>query len=182
MLLVQALKERKRQSRKAEGLRAKIKEHCSDVDIQEPLYGTVESQKAKINEWMQGHCDCMRNIADLTMAISRTNLDVDMTITVAGVDVSRPIAYWVIRRTERLAELQSKAWGSLTDRNIPHEQQHAVSSGGNPIVVKIRRYFDPEMRDKKIEDLEQEIANIDAGLEVVNATTEVLGLPDSWQS
>lgn len=182
MLLIEALKERKRQLRKAEDLRDKLKEYCADVEIQEPTYGTEQDQRNKIQEWIQGHRDCVRNVADLTMAISRTNLETDMTVRIGEKRVTKPVAYWVIRRTEKLAEAEIAAFSNLSDKGMPEKGGLKVNTptGSDTIIVKRRLYFDPAQRDVEIDWLREEISHIDAGLEVVNATTEVKGLSERW--
>lgn len=182
MLLIEALKERKRQLRKAEDLRGKLKEYCADVEIQEPVYGTEQDQRNKIQEWIQGHRDSIRNVADLTMAISRTNLETEMSVRIGEKTVTMPVAYWVIRRTEKLAELEIGAFSNLSDKGMPEKGGLKVNtpSGSDTIIVKRRLYFDPASRDREIELLQEEISRIDSGLEIVNATTEVKGLPERW--
>jgi hypothetical protein len=63
-------------------------------------------------------------------------------------------------------------WQSLTDRNLK-EQNLQTAPGGPVTEVRIRRYYEPAERDKKVELYRTEPSVIDATLEVTNATTDL---------
>jgi hypothetical protein len=188
------MKHKKAQLRKAADLRAKIKEHCADLDMQDPFYGSSEAQRGKVEEWLQSHADCIQNVIELQLAISSTNLREKITIKLDGKPVSKPIAYWVTRRTvsaqrrssagtDNLIDLEIQAWDSLSDRGIaPEATMNSPHGGGNPIITKRRLYFDPEVRDKNVSALKEEVTAIDSALEIANATTEVKGLSKRWSA
>ena len=75
---------------------------------------------------------------------SRTNLATDVTIELAGHQVTKCISEWIHRRKD-LAKLDLEMWAQLTDRNLKEGSLNATSGASKE--VKIRRYFDPRMRD-----------------------------------
>ena len=168
MKIIEAMKQIKDLQRKAEDLRQKIGNHSADLDYETPLY---ENQKLQVSEWLQAHSDIMKEILRLRFAIQRTNIVTEVTITLAGKDVTKSIAEWIHRRRD-LASFEQAAWAKLTDRGL--REGTITQSTGQPKEVKIRRYFDPLTRDQKLDEFRSEPHQIDATLEVVNAITDLI--------
>lgn len=175
MKIIEALKQTKILARKAEDLRTKIGAHCVDMDIEKPVYGgpdgSVELHRKQVDSWLQSHQDILREIEGLRLAVSRTNLLTIVDIELQGKKVSKPITAWIARRKE-LAPLDMKAWQMLTDRNL--KDQHFVETSGAKREIRVRRYYDPATRDNKVAALRDEPSLIDAALEIVNATTDII--------
>lgn len=156
--------------KKAEDLRAKIRDNSAFLNIETPPYG--EAQASQINSWLQAHHDLMREVELLRLAVQRTNLATKVTIELGGKQVTKTIAAWVHRRRD-LSRFEMGAWGELTDRKLK-ETNMQTSQGGPVTEIRIRRFFDAAERDRNIELYRSEPGIIDATLEVVNATTEVI--------
>lgn len=169
MKLIQAMKQLKELTTKAEDLREKVKKFCADLTIETPTY---PDQRAQIASWIQAHGDIVKRIGELRLAIQRTNLATAVTIELDGKQVTKPIASWIHRRRD-LAALEGAMWGQLSDRNLK-EQNLQTAPGGAVTEVRIRRYFDPAERDTKRELYRGEPSIIDGTLEVVNATTDLM--------
>ena len=173
MKIIEAMKEIKRLNEKAADLRKKVSVHCADLSYETAVY---PDGKAQVSEWIQSHTDTVQRIAELRTAIQRTNLATDVRIEIGGKPVTKNIAEWVHRRRD-LAKMDLDMWTMLTDRNL--KEGTAQQSAGQTVEVKIRRYYDPQERDKKIAMYREEIGKgglIDAALEVANAVTDVVGL------
>ncbi len=169
MKLIQAMKQLKELAIKADDLRAKVSKFCADLTIETPTY---VDQRGTVVGWVQAHSDILKLMADLRLAIQRTNIATLVTIELDGKQVTKPIASWIHRRRD-LAALEMEMWARLTDRNLK-EQNLQTTPGGAVTEVRIRRYYDPAERDAKRELYRSEPAIIDATLEVVNATTDIL--------
>jgi hypothetical protein len=169
MKLIQAMKQLKELTTKAEDLREKVAKFCADLTIETPTY---PDQRATIDGWIQSHGDIVKRIGELRLAIQRTNLATPVTIELNGVSVTKPIASWIHRRRD-LAALEGTMWSKLTDRNLK-EQNLQTAPGGAVTEVRIRRYYDPSQRDQKRELYRSEPSIIDGTLEVVNATTDLM--------
>ena len=174
MKIIEAMKKTKDLYIKANDLRDKIGANSADHDYQTPVY---PDQAGMIRGWLQAHSDIIQEIGSLQLAISRTNLSTSVTITLGDKQVTKTIAEWLYRRGPKdkkgTASLDLAAWSKLTDRNLKEGAVELVR-GNEPIVVKIRRYFDPIQRDKMIELYRSEPSLIDAALEVANATTDLI--------
>ena len=169
MKLIQAMKKLKDLNKKAEDLRAKVKQYAADLTIETPMY---PDQRRQVTEWIQAHSDILKEILNLRVAIQRTNLATDVKIELDGKHVVKSIAGWIHRRRD-LATLEMNMWQCLSDRGL--KESNIQTGPGLPITeVRIRRYFDPAERDAKHELYRSEPSVIDATLEVVNATTELM--------
>ena len=171
MKLIEALKQTKDLQRKASDIRDLIKRHCAISTLENPTYGDHVEQKRKVSEWLQSHRDLVKEILRLRVAIQRTNLQTDVTIELGGKQITKSIAEWIHRRRD-LAAQDLAVWKVLGDRGI--KEGHAPGPGGNLVEIKIVRYFDPETRDKMVDEFSSEPSLIDGKMEIANAVTDLI--------
>jgi len=168
MKIIEALKQIKYLVKKAEDLQQKIGSNCADMEFDQPLYSDM---KLKISEWLQAHTDVVREVQRLRFRLQKTNVMTSLTIPLNDVSVTRTIFEWVQRRKD-LAKLELDAWKKLTDRNLKDGQYQQTS--GQMGIMKMRRYYDPSEKERKISMLTMEPMLIDSALEIVNCTTDLL--------
>ena len=168
MKIIEAMKQIKDLMRKAEDLRQRVHVSAADLDIENPKY---ENQKEKVAGWIQAHSDILKEILRLRYAIQKTNISTMVKVELGGVVVEKSIAEWIHRRRD-LAKLDLDMWMRLSDRNLKDGQ--LTQSDGSKREVKVRRYYNPEERDEKSSMYKSEPLMIDARLEVVNATTDLI--------
>jgi len=168
MKIIEAMKQIKDLQRKAEDLRKKIQQCSADLDIETPLY---EDQFGKVKGWLQAHGDLCKEVLRLRVAIQRTNIVTNASVELGGKEVTKTIAEWIHRRRD-LAATELLAYKMLTDRGLKEGQ--IKQSTGETREVHIRRYYNPEERDKAIDFLQSEPLMIDSRLEVVNAVTDLI--------
>ena len=168
MKIIEAMKKIKELTIKAEDLRGKVKTYCADQSHETAVYG--ERQAEQVKEWIQAHGDVLKEILKLRVAIQRTNLETKVIIELDGKGVEKSIAEWIHRRRD-LSGLELATWQGIGDRGL-REGVIKTSTGEN-MEVKIRRYYSPVERDKRIELYRTEPSIIDRTLEVVNATTDI---------
>jgi len=175
MKIIQAMKKVQDDMKKIDDLQTKVSKYCADLDFENPTYGTVEAQRQQIKDWEQAIHDIIKGIELLRVAITKTNLATNVTIEINGVQVTKCITAWIMRRGVKnngLAGLEQKAWAVLTEKGL--KDGSAKMTSGETMAVKVRRYFDPAERDKKMELYRSEPALIDSTLEVINAITELI--------
>jgi 2-succinyl-5-enolpyruvyl-6-hydroxy-3-cyclohexene-1-carboxylate synthase len=169
MKLIEAMKRVKANKEKIADLQQRISGVSANLSFETPLYG--DQTKAKIEEWLQScHDTTLENVRLLT-AIARTNLQTTVTIKIGDNNITKSIAEWVWRRRE-YSGIDLVTWSKLTDRGL--KEGDVQSSPGIVTSVKIIRHYDPNLRDKKIAEFRTEPHEIDAALEVVNATTDLI--------
>lgn len=169
MKIIEAMKKIKDLQIKADDYRAKVKQYCAIQSIETPMYG--KDQAKKIEEWLQGHGDIIKEILTLRTAIQRTNLATNVSIELGGKAVTKSIAEWIHRRRD-LANLDKSVWECLTDRGL--KEGLLQNSQGEKIEVKLVRYYNPTERDEKMELYRSEPSIIDSTLEVTNAVTDLI--------
>lgn len=168
MKIIEALKQIKDLSRKCSDLAEKVKQYSADLDFETTVY---PDQTAQVQEWVQSHTDTIKEIARLRVAIQRTNILTMVKIALDGNVIEKSIAEWIHWRRD-LAKSQETLYKQLTDRNL--KEGAVQQSNGQVMNVKIRRYYDPKTRDKMIELYRSEPSIIDATLEVINATIDLM--------
>ncbi len=174
MKLIEAMKQLTALARKQDDLREKIGVYCTHTTLDTPVYGDKTTET--VSGWLQSHEDLSQEIARLKVAIQRTNLLTLVTITLGGKSVTKSIAEWIVRRGGKdkrgLAHSDQAAWAKLTDRSL--QGGFMKTSQGDPVEVKLVRNFDPLARDQKISLYRDEPGLIDAAMEIVNATTDLI--------
>jgi hypothetical protein len=169
MKIIEAMKLIKELQVKSEDLRKKVGENCANLDFETTMY---KEPQAQIGEWIQAHTDINKKILELRFAIQRTNIVTVVEIEIGGKNVKKTIAEWIHRRRD-LAKADETMWSKLTDRGLKEQRVQTVS-GGPVTEIKVKRYFDPLLRDAMIEIYRSEPGIIDRTLEVTNATTELV--------
>lgn len=174
MKIIEALKKIKDLKRKADDIKNKIAQNSADLDTETPNYGTVEKQKAQIEEWIQAHSDILKEILKLKIAIQKTNLAT--TIAVVAVEGKNPItksmAEWVIRRRD-LAPEEASVWQHLTNKRLqPITYKKPTDTEAS--IANVRKYYNQAHRDRQLEIYTSEPSKIDAALEIANATTDLI--------
>lgn len=169
MKLIEAMKEVKRLEEKMGDLINKIGKYCADWDFENATY---PDQKAQVGSWLQGVHDTAKECADLKMRIQKTNIATLVPIEMDGRKIEHSIAEWIMRR-RIYASFEEKAWKQLSDKGMSPTGAFK-SPTGDQKEFKMRLYYDPVERDKKIELYRSEPGIIDRTMEVMNATTELL--------
>ena len=169
MKIIEGMKKIKELQIKVDDLKKKVGTYCADQSHETAVYGA--NQKQKIDEWLQGHSDVLKEIMALRIAIQKTNLATNVDIEIGGVIVSKTIAEWIHRRRD-LAGQELTCWSSLTDRGL--KEGTILTSTGEKQEVKIRRYYEPSRKDKMMEMYRSEPNVIDRTLEVINAVTDLV--------
>ncbi|MCC7333578.1 MAG: hypothetical protein IT422_00685 [Pirellulaceae bacterium] len=174
MKIIEAMKQVVDLNRKQADLREKIALYCSHTTLDTPVYGDQTTET--VEGWLQSHEDISQEIARLKVCIQRTNLATLVSIQLGGKVVKKSISEWIVRRGGKnkngLASDDCKAWKCLSDRGL--KDGHFRTSQDVPMEVKVVRNFDPRERDAKIALYQEEPMLIDATLEVVNATTDLI--------
>ena len=168
MKIIEAMKQVKANKEKITDLTARIGQNCANLSIETPLYPDAAD---KVREWTQSCLDISRDNVELLVRIAKTNMATMVTIQLGENNVTKNIAEWVWRRRE-YAALDATVWQKQTDRGL--KEGNVQTSPGTISEIKLQRHYDPALRDKNLDILRREPHMIDAALEVVNATTDLM--------
>ena len=171
MKIIEAMKKIKDDQRKLSDLRDKITKYAADMDHGDPTY---PDQKKKVRGWLQAHEDISQEIGKLRAQLQLTNVTTEVTIEVGGNQVTKTIAEWISRRRD-MAKQDADAWYALDklERTKTVHDARLQKPDGSVVDVKVRRFYDPEERDNRLDMYQSEPSLIDARLEVVNAVTDL---------
>ena len=175
MKIIEAMKQVKELARKQDDLRGKVAQNCAHLNFETPVYA---DPTATVRGWLQSYEDISQEIVRLRVAVQRTNLATQVPISLGGTTVTKSIAEWILRRGGKDKDGQARsdyaAWSQVNDRGL--KEGGLQSSVGQAIgmEVKVVRNFDPAERDRKVDLFRGEPSAIDAALEVVNATTDLI--------
>ena len=168
MKIIEAMKKVKANRVKISDLQGKIGLNCAHLSHETSPY---DNPAKKISEWVQSCCDISQECVGLLTSISVTNHATTVAIEIGGKTVKKTIAEWIWRRRE-FAAIDKATYAALGDRGLKEGQ--LGTSTGDPIQVTIVRNYDAEKRDKMLAEFTEEPSSIDAALEVVNATTDLV--------
>jgi hypothetical protein len=168
MKIIEGLKKIKDLQRKASDLRDKIAANCAQMSFESEKY---DNQFGKVDGWLQAHHDIIMEIECLRERIAKTNLEIKVTIDLFGNEVTKSIHNWISRKRD-LIDLDIESWDLLTDRGLT--DQKVRGSNGEILDFKVIRFYNLELRDKKIDQFKTEKLLIDAKLEIVNAITDLI--------
>ncbi len=171
MKIIEAMKRVKQNKEKIVDLQKKVADHAAHLSIETPMYGQNTAQQ--VAGWQQACHDLTLDNVGLLVAIARTNLATMVTIKLGDQSVTKCVAEWVWRRRE-YAAIDAKTWAVLGDRGLKEGTVPNSVPGSEPVRVTIVRNYDPRIRDDKLAMFKSEPHEIDAALEVVNATTDLI--------
>jgi hypothetical protein len=175
LYLIQGLKKQKSMVSDMNQLIELIQQHSADFQNETPLLGDEQKQRAQLIAWWQAYRDLERDLEWLNLRIQHTNVSTYVPITFDKVTITMPISSWVYRRQhgcDRLVTLES----AFSSRGL--KEQSIKTSSGVTEVMKIRYYYDPQLQAQRLMDAKREKSIIDSTLEVVNATTKLLVVPE----
>ncbi len=168
MKLIEALKQLKYLMKKAEDYRRNASQYSADMEFDQPPFPDM---KMKVAEYMQGHSDLIREINHLRYRLQKTNVLTQVTLQLHGKAVTKSIYEWIQRRKE-LADLELKAWQGLTDKGLTDRLYQQTNGASAP--MKMRRYYDPVEKERRVAELKLEPVLIDSALEIANCQYDLV--------
>ena len=155
MTILEALKKIKHLDRKIEKTHKRISRWCSYVDTDDPLYNADD-----IRAMMQSAEDLIRERNRLRHLIHKTNIATVVTFQHKELTLDELL---ILRTLTLPAMLAGVTLLRRREKGF-HDQKEA----------KVVLQYDPKKRDKTIESIENTIAELDAFLDSVNITTNLV--------
>lgn len=132
--------------------------------------GSVEAQKQKVTELVQGAVQRVRNISLLTAKIAEANANTQLTLEIGGIPTTKSISYWLSRK-ERGIELERQVLKNLVA--VPQMPNRIVEENGTKRIANVVRFFAEAERDKLLDLLDEELRLIDRELDKFNFETTI---------
>jgi hypothetical protein len=173
MKIIEALKNLKTIQKRMEKNCQQIREYCAYVSVETPVFETQEKQRAEVDALIQSNIDLEVEYLRLKKAIETTNLAVTVTIGTLTHTITELIS---IKRV--VGKFRTATYSALTPQLALQrlQQIYNQSKGVDPTnPAKVIVVFEEKMRNQKIREWEDFLAQIDGRLEVVNAETDLQG-------
>lgn len=165
--LIEAMKELRLIEKKMERNRGYIERYSSVLNTEKPYFGTEAEQRKEVKSYIQANSDLFKRYLELKRAIEITNLKTVIKVEGYEGSISEIL---VIKR--KLAKLMEATFASLNDRRAERmKAQTPMIDGAQPHIVRL---YDEKEKNENIRYWQDLYSAIDARLEVVNATTDLI--------
>ena len=148
---------------------ASLKKYSSYASHVGSEFEDEKQQKIEVASLVQANKDLIKRYSKLKKALSLTNATVKVTIE--GVELT--ISEWITFRTTA-KNMHIKTLEALNTTNAGAQLNSHRANLEDGVPVSIVRCYDEKERVKNIEDVENIYNKIDATLERINATTDLV--------
>ena len=167
MKIIEALKELPVLDKRIRNQAQQIAEYAGYITSEQPAFETVEAQRKKVSELLQSNEDLAKRYASIKRALAITNATIE--VDVAG--EKKTISEWITYKANTHNQLhQTYSALNLNAANSRLSSSQIDLTEG----VKLERMYSEEYRNKKLEEIRNLNDTIDATLEIVNATTDMV--------
>lgn len=171
IMLIEGMKRLKVIEKRMESNMNAIGRYSSGIDTMKEAFGSAEGQKKEVDSLIQSNTDLMEEYISLKERINHTNL----TVKVALDGKNRSLNEWLILK-RKMARMMELTFGALSE----HAGQRMLLDSrtrGEEKQPNLQRYYDEDAKNKGMRKWQDLFNDIDARLEVVNATTPLMDLP-----
>ncbi len=174
MKIIEAMKQIKINERKINQNREEITRYSSAINTEKPLFANENQQREAVKELLQANTDLVKRNMKLKKAIEKTNLEVKVTIE--GTEWSLSEFLMLNRKYAKMMmdtyAAQNDSAGEMRLRTVGSMKD---SEGKTPHVV---RFYDEKKKNEGRKEWMDLADSITTRLEVINATTELIGLEE----
>lgn len=169
MKVVEGMKKLKIVEKKMRSNCQNITRYASMVNTERPLFETEVKQEKEVKSLVQSNVDLMKEALELKKKIERTNLETAVRIGGESYTISD-----LLFIHHRMGELMLSTFYSMNDTEGNKRLRNAPPSteGRTPQVV---RMYKEETRNEGLKKWQELLDNITMRLEVINATTDLVG-------
>lgn len=170
MKVIEALKRIKSNRDKVNDLIEKISSNSARLSSQTSPYGDEATAKAQVQSWIDSVRSILRENEVLANRVHRTNVATPITVELGGKQVTKSIDEWLTRRKDGV-DLEQYMWASIGDRGL--KETLVTNPDGTTSHVTLVRHYDVKQRDENKSVMLTEKSDIDAALEIANATVDL---------
>lgn len=147
-----------------------ISKYSSRVSTEVPYFETEERQKTEVKSLVQSNEDLMRRYLELKKNLEHTNLHTAVEMKGTEYSISELL---VLKR--KMAKTMIETFDSLTARSASMRLSSIRRADGEA-QPKVLRLYKEEDKNAGLDKWQDMYNNIDARLEVINATCDLLEL------
>jgi hypothetical protein len=171
MMLIEGMKKLRLIEKRMTGNASDIERYASMVSTEMPIFESLEAQKRKVTQLVQANGDLMHEYLTVKNAIDKTNIETQVTLEQGTYTIAELL---IIKR--KLANLMATTFKALNENTGQSRLRHAPNTPENP--AHLVRLYDEEFKMRGLREWQDLYHVIDSRLEVVNATTPLLGFEE----
>lgn len=169
MKIIEALKELPLIEKKVKKNNEKIREYSSFGSHVGPAFDTQEQQNKEVDSLIQSNKDLIYRYMKIKHSLNLTNLKTDVTIN----GQTCTIADWIIWK-QKTGQMFLSTYANLsTSIGESHIRIHQANLQDG-IQIGIVKCYSETFKNTNIDSIQDTIDKIDAALEMVNATTDLI--------
>lgn len=170
MKIIEAMKRLKVILKRMQDNAQQVAVYSSILSTEKAHFGSEDDQKKKVKSLVQANTDLAMEYLKLKSAIERTNLEVRVTMPDGGnYSISELL---VIRRV--LAQPMVNTYNAMSTASADQRAKSGFGRTGEGAMPTAVRMYSEEERNAGIARWQELYSAIDARLEVVNATTDLM--------
>lgn len=168
MKIVEAMKKLKLIEKKIDDNIRKIEQYSSTVSTERPFFGDERTQQKEVESLVQSNTDLIKEYLTIKRQIENTNLKVTAEFGGQPYTLSDLL---VLRR--RMGKKMLETYEAMNSRYADTRIKFAPADADGKKAQVIRLY-DERKKNDNLQMLMEFMSNIDARLEVVNSTTDLV--------
>lgn len=173
MKQIEALKEKKLINKKVTSIISEIQKYSSITSVEKPAFKSEEDQREHILKLIQSAKDLLDRKAKLKTMIDKTNIETKLRIPKGIISEEHEISI-----AEALAfKISYKDYLNIfnaLNKNASDIKLRSYSNNTGDERVKSIQLYDENFKNNSLKDLQSKFDYIDAHLEMLNATTDVV--------
>lgn len=173
MMLIEGMKRLKVIEKRMESNMASITRYSSGIDTEKEAFGDEEGQKKEVAKFIQSNGDLMEEYMRIKLQIDMTNLQTRVVLE----GTERCLTEWLILK-RKMARMMENTFGSLNEQTGTMKLRDQRRIGAEDKVPMLKRYYDEDKKNASMRKWQDTYNAIDSRLEVINATTTLVALPN----
>jgi hypothetical protein len=171
MKLIEGMKKLKILEKKIQGNTERISEYAALPSNRKPHFGTSEAQRKEIQSLLQSNIDMGQEYLKLKRQIDYTNIMIKTQINKSQMSISN-----MLQIERKIGNLMSLSYAALSDRKAEIEIAQGRMKGDSS--VNVERYYNETEKYAGMQVFQGIQDEISLKLETINATTDILEVPD----
>lgn len=173
MKMIEALKEKKLNQKKVAGVIGDIQKYSSITSVEKPAFETEKEQTAHVKQLVQSGLDLLKRRAQLKMLIDKTNLETMIKIPKGLVFPEHEISIAEALMFKLNYNEYVQIYSALSRNTAASRLRSMPSLPDGTKAVEIQLY-EESWKNNSLKDLMMKHDYIDAHLEMLNATVDVV--------
>lgn len=172
LMLVEGMKTLRVIEKKMTHNQGDIQRYASQVSTEKPYFETEEKQANEVKKLVQANTDLMSRYLNLKQRVEYTNL-----MTVVEMDGVKYTISELLIIQRKLASMMFSTFNALNDNEGNARLRHTPAPQSGTAAPHVVRFYKEEEKRAGARKWQDLMNNIITRLEVINATTPLLGLP-----